>query len=66
MDGQELLTTQEVALITRAPLSTIRYWRYCGTGPRSFRVGRRVLYRRADVEEWLLEQEAADPRPTAV
>jgi predicted DNA-binding transcriptional regulator AlpA len=56
----ELLTTAEVALITRAPAATVRYWRYLGTGPRSFRLGKRVVYRRHDVEQWLSERETAD------
>lgn len=56
----DLLTTAEVALIVRAPISTLRHWRYIGTGPKSFRPGRRVVYRRGDVTAWLLEREAAD------
>jgi predicted DNA-binding transcriptional regulator AlpA len=43
----------------RSPVSTLRYWRHLGTGPHSFRLGRRVVYRRADVTAWLLEQAAA-------
>jgi predicted DNA-binding transcriptional regulator AlpA len=54
----ELLTTAEVALMLRAPASTVRYWRYLGTGPRGFKLGRRVVYRCADVHAWLAEQEA--------
>jgi hypothetical protein len=45
----DLLTTAEVAQIMRSPVSTLRYWRHLGTGPHSFRLGRRVVYRRADV-----------------
>lgn len=37
-----------------------RYWRHLGTGPKSFRLGRRVLYRRHDVERWLADHEAGD------
>lgn len=55
---QELLTTAEVAAMTRAPVSSVRYWRYLGTGPASFRVGRRVLYRRAAVLRWLADRES--------
>ena len=55
-DPEELLTTAEVATITRAPESTLRYWRHVGTGPHSFRLGGRVVYRRADVTAWLDEQ----------
>lgn len=52
-DIDELLTTAEVAALTRAPQSTVRYWRHMGCGPASFRIGRRVVYRRRDVEQWL-------------
>ena len=40
----ELLTMQEVAVVVRVPLATLRYWRHLGTGPRSFRIGRGVRY----------------------
>jgi DNA-binding transcriptional MerR regulator len=58
-DPDDLLTTAEVAEITRAPASTVRYWRHLGVGPHSFRVGRRVVYRRCEVTAWLLEQETS-------
>jgi excisionase family DNA binding protein len=52
----ELLTVAEVAELTRLSASTLRYWRHAGTGgPASFKLGRRVMYRRADVEKWLEE-----------
>jgi predicted DNA-binding transcriptional regulator AlpA len=54
-ENEELLTTAEVALLARAPVSTVRYWRHLGVGPASFRLGRRVLYRRSDVRQWLDE-----------
>ena len=41
----ELLTITEAAELLRAPVATLRYWRHLGTGPRSFRLGRRILYR---------------------
>ncbi|WP_408656647.1 helix-turn-helix transcriptional regulator [Jatrophihabitans sp.] len=53
----DLLTTAEVAVITRAPASTVRYWRHIGSGPSSFRLGRRVVYRRGDVHAWIAECE---------
>ena len=49
----ELLTLQEVADVVRVPVATLRYWRHLGTGPRSFRLGRRVLYRRDDINAWI-------------
>jgi predicted DNA-binding transcriptional regulator AlpA len=39
--------------VLRAPVATLRYWRHLGTGPNSFRLGRRVLYRRADLRAWI-------------
>ncbi|WP_082976153.1 AlpA family transcriptional regulator [Mycobacterium sp. 1165196.3] len=51
----EILTTAEVSAITKIPAGTLRYFRYAGTGPQSFRLGRQVKYRRADVEKWLDE-----------
>jgi predicted DNA-binding transcriptional regulator AlpA len=49
----DLLTINEVAEILRAPVATLRYWRHLGTGPRSFRLGRRVLYRSDELRSWI-------------
>ena len=61
-DDCDFMTTAEVAKFTRAPESTVRYWRHLRTGPQSFRVGRRVLYRRAEVERWIRDLELAERR----
>lgn len=53
----ELMTTREVAELLRRPVETLRYWRWRGEGPPSFKVRARVLYRRQVVEAWLAEQE---------
>jgi predicted DNA-binding transcriptional regulator AlpA len=53
---QEYLTVPEVAAMTRTPVETLRYWRYMGKGPRSFKVGRRVLYEAKEVREWFAAQ----------
>lgn len=58
MTTRSLLTTAEVAARTRAPESTVRYWRHLGVGPRGFKVGRRVVYREEDVAAWLDAQVA--------
>jgi predicted DNA-binding transcriptional regulator AlpA len=49
---EKLLTTEEVAEIFRTEPATVRWWRHVGRGPRGFKVGRRVLYREADVAAW--------------
>ena len=54
----ELLTITEAAELLRAPVATLRYWRHLGTGPCSFRLGRRVLYRRDDLHGWIDHQRA--------
>jgi predicted DNA-binding transcriptional regulator AlpA len=41
-------------------LRTLRYWRHRGEGPSSFRVGKRVVYRRDAVERFIADCEAAD------
>ncbi len=51
--ASELLTLTEAAELLRAPVATLRYWRHLGTGPRGFRLGRRVLYRRGDLLAWI-------------
>lgn len=65
MTGDEILTTAEVAALTKLPLGTLRYWRHLNVhaqphqhiGPRSFKLGpRRVAYKRSDVEAWIARQ----------
>ena len=33
----EMLSIEEAAAFLRVPVATMRYWRYCGTGPFSFK-----------------------------
>jgi predicted DNA-binding transcriptional regulator AlpA len=56
----ELLTLQEVAVLVRVPVATLRYWRHLGTGPHSFRIGRGIRYWRTEVFAWLHDQANAD------
>lgn len=49
------LTTVELAERLRTTPETVRYWRYVGKGPRSAKVGRRVLYDLNDVEAYETE-----------
>jgi hypothetical protein len=52
----DLLTLTETAELLRTPVATLRYWRHLGIGPVGFRLGRRVVYRRADVSAWIDDQ----------
>ena len=40
-----LLSTEEVARILVVPVNTLYCWRYKGTGPRAYRVGKHLRYR---------------------
>jgi len=55
-----ILTMPEVAELTRTPIDTLRYWRHRGTGPSSFKVGRRVMYDEPVVLAWLDERRNAE------
>lgn len=50
----ELMTTEEVAALLKISPATVRWHRHRGTGPVGHRAphGRRVLYRRSEVEAW--------------
>ncbi len=54
-----LLTLTEAAAVLRTPVATLRYWRHLGVGPAGFRLGRRVLYRRQDLDRWIEAQRTA-------
>ncbi len=58
----EIIGTAEVSGMTRLPDGTLRYYRHTGIGPSSFKLGRRVVYRRSEVERWIAEQESATRR----
>ena len=54
-----LLTLAEAAALLRAPVATLRYWRHLAIGPDGFRLGRRVMYRREDLDRWVAGQREA-------
>lgn len=51
------LTTDEVGRLLVVPVTTLYTWRYKGTGPRAYRVGKHLRYRLADVMAWLEEKD---------
>lgn len=59
------MTTKEVAELVRTTDSSVRYWRHIGKGPKGAKVGRRVLYERAEVERWIRSLVDAEPRGAA-
>jgi hypothetical protein len=69
----DLLLIDEVAAITRRSVDALRWLRHKGEGPAAFRSGRRIMYRRGAVLEWIAAQEreqigaegSRSPRPAA-
>jgi len=58
----DILSTKQVEETYGLNQGTLRYWRHCDEGPASFRLGRRVVYRRSEIEKWISEQEATSTR----
>lgn len=49
---------EEVSQRTGLSVASLRWMRHMGQGPRSFRLGRRVVYRAEDVDAWIDAQHA--------
>lgn len=56
------LTVAEVCELTGLPTTTLRYWRKFNKGPKSFKIGRRTMYDRQDVEDWINHQKEQTTR----
>ena len=58
--ADRLMTMDEVADEYRVPVATLRFYRHRGDlGPKSFKLGRRVVYKQSDCEAWIEQQYAA-------
>lgn len=55
----DYLTAPQLEQMTGTPASTWRYWAHIGSGPASFKLGRRRVWKRATVLAWIAEQEQA-------
>ena len=56
----KILRLHEVSEQTGIPEATLRFWRHSGYGPPSAKLGRRVVYREADITAWIDAQFDAD------
>lgn len=54
------MTTAEVADLFRTSPETVRYWRTMGTGPKSVKIGKRILYDSDDVKRWAASKAEAE------
>jgi len=55
-----LMTLEEVAAMLRKTPAQLRWMRHNGTGPRSAKLGGRVMYREQDVLDWIEAAFAAE------
>jgi predicted DNA-binding transcriptional regulator AlpA len=68
---KEFVGALDLEKLTGTKASTWRYWASIGIGPASFRLGKRRVWKLADVEAWISDQEAAtgtgpaQPTPSA-
>lgn len=62
MPKKKHLTTAEVAELTGIPEATLRFWRWQGTGPVSYRLGRAVRYDLDDVHAWMAASKSETSR----
>ena len=62
----DLLTTPEAAAYVRRSPRTLERYRVTGEGPNFLKPDGRVLYRRADLDQWLegsVRRSTSDPGP---
>jgi predicted DNA-binding transcriptional regulator AlpA len=51
-----LWNVQDVSAFLGVPVPTLHQWRYLGTGPDAFKVGRHLRYDPATVRRWLVDE----------
>jgi excisionase family DNA binding protein len=61
----EYMTIDEAADLLRRPRGTLYQWRHHGQGPPARKLGRRLLYKRADVVAWIDAQPLGPSVPAA-
>jgi prophage regulatory protein len=58
VNHSDYLGALDLQELTGTKASTWRYWASIGTGPASFKLGRRRVWKKSVVLAWLAEQEA--------
>jgi prophage regulatory protein len=54
---KELLGAKDLEALTGTMAGTWRYWANIGEGPGSFKLGRRRVWKKSVIEQWLADQE---------
>ncbi|WP_306359523.1 AlpA family transcriptional regulator [Nocardia sp. CC227C] len=58
MQNDRYLQAKDCEALTGIPAATWRYWAWLGTGPESFKLGRRRVWRQSVIAAWIAAQEA--------
>lgn len=61
----DLMNTQETADFLRVPIATLRHWIGQGTAPASCKIGRRRMFLRSDIEDFVRAKFAVTGHPAA-
>lgn len=64
-DDNAMLDPQAAENLTGLAVATLAKWRCVGGGPVFVKAGRKVLYRRADLIDWLNERRVASTTDAA-
>ncbi|MFD0000770.1 helix-turn-helix transcriptional regulator [Nocardia sp. NPDC127526] len=62
MNDDRYLQAKDCERITGIPEATWRYWAHIGSGPASFKLGHRRVWRESVLMAWIAEQEATTTR----
>ena len=59
-NAQDFLSENDGSRLTGVPRKTLQHWRLAGNSfaPQFIKLGKRVYYRRADIERWIEDQPA--------
>ncbi len=60
---EPLLSVRELSDYLGVPIATIYDWRVDGKGPPGIRVGRRVMFFVADIDEWIRSRRETGGEP---
>lgn len=64
MTDNDAMNDKAAAPYIGTTAGTLNTWRYLGKGPKYYKIGRRVVYRRADLDAWL-DAHAVTPEASA-
>ena len=61
MDDDELVPVEEFAAEFKVATQTVYNWHAAGKAPRAHRIGRRIFFRRSDINRWLDSKAESEP-----